>query len=532
VIDAARRALRASYPFLMAATPVLYLAVRNTAQVAPDQLLAPLLVLLGATGLALLLLRRLLGDAPRAAVLVTVALIVLFTGGSLYETLVEALGVALRWGAFAMAAGVAAALLWATLRFCSGERRVEAATLTFSVMALVLFANMAGPLLFTAKGRAFFAPDRAGFDSPPPEHPVLAAESPQSPDIYYIIADAYARADALQAYYGFDNREFLDWLEQRGFYIAGDSWSNYQSTYLSLASSLNMRLLDDVFAQLQAQAPDAREIDRTAFYRLIQSPEIARRLQARGYRYAQVLTHWGGTDRSAAADLHYRFAPFLGGEFSGTLAGMTLLRAFLPTVDQLHRFVAETVPRIAEVPGPTFAFVHLLLPHNPYVFDRQGRVIAASPLTLSMNLQESAWAQREPYVEQLHYTNVLLRGMIEGILARSKVPPIIVLQGDHGSSWSGFQPQRRGLGIDPRERLAILNAYLVPPAVRAQLRPDITPVNSFRTVLSAQFGEDLPPLPDRSYFAVHAGEDPYVLRDVTAELRAPPVTPAASTSSR
>jgi hypothetical protein len=524
VIAAAKGTLRASYPFLTAATPVLFLAVRNVAQVAPEQVAATLLVMLLAAAAALAIVRRMLGDAPRAAVLVTAALIVLFTGGSLYELLAEPLG---RSVAFVLTGALMLAVLWGTLRFCAGgPRRVEAATTTLSIMALVLFTNMAAPLLFSAKGRTFFAPDRIGFESRPPDHPVLASESPQSPDIYYIIADAYGRGDALQRWYGFDNTEFLAWLEQRGFYVAHDSWSNYAATYLSLASSLNMRLLDETFAQLRERHPDADELDRTAFYRMIQDPELARRLQARGYRYAQVLTHWGGTDRSAAADLQYRFAPFLGGEFSGTLAGMTLLRAFLPTVDQLHRFVIDSVPRIADEPGPTFAFVHLLLPHNPYVFDREGRVIAHSPLTLSMNLQESAWALREPYVEQLRYTNTALRGMIEAILARSRTPPIIVLQGDHGTALSGFEPQRRGLGPDPRERLAILNAFLVPPAVRARLRPDLTPVNSFRTVLSAQFGEDLSPLPDFSYLPAR-GEGPYALREVSAELR-----PGPSTSSR
>jgi hypothetical protein len=523
------RALRAVYPFLAAATPVLFLAVRNVAQVTPGQVVSPLLAMLVATGVALGALAWLLRDRLRAAVLVTVGLITLFTGGSLYGTLLDALGLARHAIALTAAFGLAAAVLWATWRFTAGgAARVEAATTTLSVMALLLFANMAVPLLLPAKARVFFAPDRIGHEAQPPAHPVLERESAASPDIYYVIADAYARADALQRHYGFDNREFMAWLEGRGFHVARDSWANYPATYQSLASSLNMQLLDEPIARLRERAAGG-EADRMPLYRMIQRPAVAERLQARGYRYAQVLTNWGGTDRSELADLRYRFAPFLGGEFTGTLAAMTLLRPLSPTIDRLHHFIVERAQEIADVPGPTFAFVHLMLPHNPYVFDRHGNVIAAYPLSISLDLQNSAWRERDAYIEQLLYTNVLLKRMIEGILARSSTRPVIVLQGDHGSSSTAHAPERAGLGPDPRERLAILNAYLVPDEVRARLYDDITPVNSFRVLLSAQFGEDLPPVPDRSHFTL--GEDPFDLRDVTPELRVP-ATPAASTSSR
>ena len=42
----------------------------------------------------------------------------------------------------------------------------------------------------------------------------------------------------------------------------------------------------------------------------------------------------------------------------------------------------------------------------------------------------------------------------------------------------------------------------VPAPVRKRLYENITPVNSFRILLSTMFGADLPPLPDRSYFPV------------------------------
>jgi hypothetical protein len=528
-MGAAKRALRALYPFLAAVTPIVFVAVRNVAQVTPDQLVAPLLGVLAVTALLLLAASRLPGGTDRARIMVTLLLIIVFTGGSLHESLVLRFGIGFHWPVFAFAVALAAGLLGAVWRYTArGARQVEAATTLLSIMALVLFLNMSLRLAAPDKRGIFLDPERLSFEHQPQEHPVLPAESAQFPDIYYIIADAYARNDVVQRYYGYDNSEFIAWLESRGFFVARESWANYPMTFLSLSSALNMRFINDDAARVLERSRGTEQFDRTPFYRLIQRPAVAERLQQKGYRYAQVLTHWGGTDRSAAADLRYKFAPFMGDEFGGTLANMTLLRAFSPSVDALHHFVADATPRIAEIPGPTFAFTHLLLPHNPYVFDHDGQVVASYPLTISLKTQEQAWKLREPYVEQLRYTNTLLRGMIDGILAKSTVPPIIILQGDHGSSLSMFAAgaQDRG-GPEPRERLGILNAYLVPAAMREKLYAGITPVNTFRLLLSTQFGDDLPMLPDTSYFAYYT--NPYALRDVTAELRA--VTPA-STSSR
>ncbi|MGH8029107.1 MAG: sulfatase-like hydrolase/transferase [Arenimonas sp.] len=513
-MDAARRALRASYPYLTAATPVLYLAAQNVAQVTPDQIVAPLLALLVATALMLFAGTRVLGSRALAAILVTLLLLVLFTGGGLRETLVENVGPGFRWPAFALGLALGAGLLYGTWRAVAGRpAREEAATTMLSIMALVLFLNMAVSLASPAKRRVFFDLERVAVDAEPPAHPVLPDESAQFPDVYYIVADAYPRADVLQRYYGYDNSAFIAWLQSRGFYVARDSWSNYQSTYLSLASSLSMRFVDPEIARIRERTG---EPDRTALYRLIQRPDVASRLQQKGYRYAQTLTHWGGTDRSASADIRYKFAPFLGSEFASTLANMTLLGALAPTLDELHAFVAAKAVEIASIDGPTFAFVHLLLPHNPYVFDRDGRVVGSHPLTLSMKLQDAAWGEREPFAEQVRHTNTLLKQVIEGILARSDTPPIIILQGDHGSGLSRFQDGVGRDAPDPGERLAILNAYLVPEATRAKLYPGITPVNSFRLLLSTHFGDDVPLLPDRSYYSF--SPNPYDLRDVTDEL--------------
>jgi len=45
------------------------------------------------------------------------------------------------------------------------------------------------------------------------------------PDIYYIILDAYCRADILSEMYHHDNSDFLNYLTDNGFYVADQSRS-------------------------------------------------------------------------------------------------------------------------------------------------------------------------------------------------------------------------------------------------------------------------------------------------------------------
>ena len=104
--------------------------------------------------------------------------------------------------------------------------------------------------------------------------------------------------------------------------------------------------------------------------------------------------------------------------------------------------------------------------------------------------------------------------VITTIFEKSARPPIIVVQGDHGS----------GLLLDVnsaqntclRERTAILNAYYIPSIKRGTLYDTITPVNTFRIISNEVFGLQLSLLDDRSFFSTW--DKPYQVKDVTNEI--------------
>ena len=65
-----------------------------------------------------------------------------------------------------------------------------------------------------------------------------------------------------------------------------------------------------------------------------------------------------------------------------------------------------------------------------------------------------------------------------------------------------------------KERMRILNAFYVPEKIKKRLYKNITPVNSFRLILSEVIGLDLPLLKDRNFFTP-IGQENLIFNDVT-----------------
>ena len=93
----------------------------------------------------------------------------------------------------------------------------------------------------------------------------LKAKNGVKPDVYYIILDAYASPETLKTQGNFDDKEFLDFLKSRGFYVVPKAASNYDRTPFSISSSLNM----DYISAVPKEMGDNYVADNI-YYRLMQ----------------------------------------------------------------------------------------------------------------------------------------------------------------------------------------------------------------------------------------------------------------------
>ncbi len=332
------------------------------------------------------------------------------------------------------------------------------------------------------------------------------------PDVYYIVLDGYPRADFINQHLDSSNLAFLESLEERGFYVAHCSQSNYSDTRFSLASTLNMTYLDG-----DENKPEVVH-SGAVLDSMIHAGEVPANFADLGYT---LITFESGYKwlRWELADHHLSLDKARDSQLSSlglndferllldTTAGKLLLD--LPALLESNR-LAEIIdnPRAAHrervmyslgelprfptaFPSPKFTYAHIIFPHPPFVVDENGAPLDNAPPD-----------ELAAYADQISYLNQRLLEIIDDVLENSDPAPVILLQGDHGATVD-YKEQ----GIDPALRLGILNAYYLPsnsPGLEngeqptELLYPGISPVNSFRLIFDSYFHGDYGVLDDRS----------------------------------
>ncbi len=112
----------------------------------------------------------------------------------------------------------------------------------------------------------------------------------------------------------------------------------------------------------------------------------------------------------------------------------------------------------------------------------------------------------------------MVEKLVNEILLKSEVPPIIILQADHGSASSFPGHYGSEAWLHPadnmfRERLGILNAYYLPSGGSDFLYESVTPVNTFRLIFDFYFDTNYGLLDDQSYYSSY--KRPYDFINVT-----------------
>lgn len=329
-------------------------------------------------------------------------------------------------------------------------------------------------------------------------------------DIYYLIVDGHASASTLRDMYSVDIAGFSAHLEEHGFFIAEKSRSNYAMTMLSLASSLNGDYLHTI-------GPDLVDTDRKHLretQRLIEDNFTTRFLKTRGYRFVFIGSGFGITQKNLHADLDIRCG-FVD-EFSGRFIQSTLIRPIADRIrlienDRRKRILRMFVEldRVSRLAGPKFVFAHVPAPQWPFLFDANGDPV--QPKIFEPERRKKA------YTDQLAFIDRKVTQLVDSILAEAEVEPIIVIQSDHGPNFIYDQDDyfERSPGPDLiREKMGILNAYLLPGSGETDLYPSISPVNTFRVIFNRYFSADLPLLDDRAFYSTF--QFPYLMTDIAS----------------
>jgi hypothetical protein len=479
------------HPLFFAAYPILALLAFNATELNVSNGFRSLLVSAIFALLLLLLFRWIYHDAKLGALIASALLILFFSYGHIYN---QSVGITV----FGKHPFQHATLipLWVVLAILvlwwASRRPKNISTLTYSLNLIGLILVIL-PIFQLAS--FFFQRNISEANTENASTTLTLKPGKQPPDIYYIILDGYGRSDIIKQY-GVDNSDFLNTLGGLGFYVADCAQSNYAQTKMSLTSSLNFNYLDALSDHF---VPGSN--DRTGMYALIQRNAVRKSLEKVGYKTVSFASGFPMTEFDDAA---YFFSPKSSwtelNDFESLLTKTTLVGSIEPgtantdtdmpnSSPALARertlFVLDKLSTIASIPGPKFVFVHLVIPHPPFVFGPTGG--PAEPDQEGISQKEQIAIH---YRDQVVYISSRMKEIVSKIITSSAIPPIIVLQGDHGPT----------VPSEPRERMENLNVYYL-PGVNAKLYPTITPVNTFRVIFNSYFGQNLELLDDVSLYS-------------------------------
>ena len=506
------------HPFFLAIFPPLFLLSHNIEQTTTEDINIILIAIAITTCSALLfwsLLSFILKDKKKAALVVSLSLLLFFSYGH-FAPLLEGLWKVLYIGDFVIGHHKVLLAIWGII-FLIGAyfsirtlRNLNTFTSVLNVVAVTLVV-----ISLINIGVHTFRPSPIPWDNDITENGEAGIPSVESldtpPDIYYIILDGYASSSALEEIYNYDNHEFIDYLTEKGFFVASESRTNYPLTYLSLASSLNMEYINYLSNIVGVESKS-----RAVPYEMITQSKVMGFLKLRGYKFIHVSSGWGPTNTNRFADLDIKCGRYNESQMvliQTTMAG-PFMHYFLQ--EDLRGKVLCTFSQLAEVPaieGPKFVFAHILSPHPPYVFGANGEPVPETKLELTGGV----WAQKELYLNQLIFINTKVETLVDEILSKSEVPPIIILQADHGTSVMMSGCVKFPTKDMVRERFSIFNAYYLPQGGDNLLYNSITPVNTFRLIFNLYFGANYELLGDECYYSTRCY--PYKFIDVTDKVR-------------
>jgi len=504
------------HPFLFAVFHILHLWLHNIDEVPFSDISIVIGSVLSITAILLLLFTVILKDIKKAGVVVSILLIAFFSYGHFYNIINE-----LKIIGFAIGRHRFLVPIWCILIICSGyfvcfriQKNRYFGHITFflnTIAVLLVVMPLINISVYVSKNRVPWEHTKGimNYDAR-----VISTKDVGDtlPDIYYIILDGYASSSTLETIYNYDNREFTNYLERKGFFIASKSRSNYTMTFLSLASSLNMEYVNYLNNEIGADRKDRR-----LPYQIIKKSKVMSFLKSKGYKCINFSSGWGPTNYNNHADINLCGRR---SELSFLLIQSTMLapleRLFINDAKEKILCTFSKLAEIHKIEGPKFIFAHITCPHPPFIFGRNGEVVTGTQYDLGNN----DWAQKEKYLSQLSFISEKTKAVVDELLSKSKGPPIIILQADHGPAATFYPPYECGWDhpteINFRERLTILNAYYLPSGGNSLLYDTISPVNTFRVILNYYFHTNYKLLDDKSYYSNY--EKPYLFSDVTSRI--------------
>lgn len=503
------------HPILIALYPVLFVFSQNIHLILIQGIIFPILIILGITIAIWAVIKSILKNARKSALLTSLYVFLFFSYGHIFNVLesnsTQEYSILIH--AFLLIT-YAFVVILTTYYLVKTHTKLNNITTLTNVISITLISFV----LFNIGASNFenFSDYQDEMYAPI----TLENNSKNFPDVYYIMLDEYAPLRTLNTFYDYDNSDFIKFLQEHGFYVTKNSHSNYAQTFLATASTLNMKNVNYLSDMIGKES-----LDQRIPYQMISNNLVMKNFKTMGYEIYNFDSGWWGTRNLQIADVNL-CSKNQNIDFHTLykLKQTSILRVFDmfikdPTSKVFHQerrdrifCQFDDITKIKqETEQPVFVFMHVMAPHDPYVFGPNGEEVdykyTFGPTgTPYLDPKE----EKNAYLNQLIYLTKILEETIEKLQENSDDQPIIIIQSDTGPSTNFGEMENEMHQVG---RMSILNAYYFPNGQYDLLYNDITPVNSFRAVFDAQFQTNYGMIEDKIFFSTY--EKPYTFIEIT-----------------
>lgn len=302
---------------------------------------------------------------------------------------------------------------------------------------------------------------------------------PHKPDIFFIVFDAYLNTSGLKERFQYDNSDLDTFLTKKGFYVFGNTISDYRYTQYSIASVFNMSLLDTAGIQSEENFNKAY----ATYIQLINKNPVLDVLQKEGYTIFN-LSPFKIADISPM--FYQPLQPsnqnlLMEKSFFNKIRQDITLEGFIKKYNLffLYKFIEHPIKKyndasLVELKGitskhsthPKFVYVHVLMPHAPYFYDSLGN-----------NVNPKNFLADENYLGYSVYCKEKIKEIVTNIQTNPNT--VIMLISDHG-------PHIDPKGIPNINRKNLFSIYL-PNEQYSGLNDSLSIYNSFKILFDDYF---------------------------------------------
>ena len=289
--------------------------------------------------------------------------------------------------------------------------------------------------------------------------------------------------------------------------MADRSLANYGTTDISIPATLSMDYI--------VKPGDAVPSIRLYSHLLRGHNEVVRRLRRLGYAYVHAQSgrwssHCGGNEDYCIVDPGNIDSIGNASEVEIHLLSQTPVLAIVHGLEQrglIGRIVTRRYAGVTDVMDalpagmrqPFFLFSHIIAPHAPYRYHADCSPRALKTIDVVLRKEQGGnEVEKGLYLDNLKCVNRQVTSTVNRILADDP-HAIVIFQADHGTGFTVDYARELSEWSDTQimERHGILNVIRFPSECRDSLYSSLSPVNTFRLVISCIGDQPVELLPDR-----------------------------------